>query len=67
MDGKHVLLVLLDREDDNLSWCCCCGSWAIGGMENISITDSLSDLDDKSASAMTSCLSIKLTQNYKQT
>ncbi len=66
VDGKRVLLVLLDRDYDDLSWHCCCCCWASGGMKNIATTDSLSEEDDKSALAMTSHLSIKLTKKDKQ-
>ncbi len=67
MDDERVLLVLLDRDDDGLSWHCCCGCQASGGMENISMTDLLSEGDDKSASVMTSHSLIKLTKKDKQT
>jgi hypothetical protein len=66
VDGKRVLLVLLDRDNDDLSWHCCCGCWASGGMENIPTTDLLLEGDDNSALAMTSRLSIKLMKEDKQ-
>ena len=67
VDDKRVRLVLLDEEDDGLfvieddglSWRCCCGRARVG-KSNISITDSLSEEDGKSASAMTSRLLIEL-------